>query len=178
MNIRMRFTAVLLAIAMYAQLIPANAKNLFSSKKEVSLPVTATAEQELSKTTEDAYILGKIISERDAYTKRFQMSDGTFRLFTGASCYTKCIDGQPGDSTDTNDQSSIKQAVFVEGNSGQKWYFFTPVKSSDKVLKSPAAYTEDGNFLVSVTDNSGNTSYTQYDPASGQLLSSTDANGN
>ena len=50
--------------------------------------------------------------------------------------------------------------------------------SESKEIVTGATYTEDGNFLVSSTDASGNTSWYDYNPDNYQLRGVIDANGN
>ena len=110
--------------------------------------------------------------------KLLSNGDGTWRVLTAATNYAKCIDGQPGDSTATGDQSEIKQTDYVEGDFGQKWYIFVQANTSTATIETSAEYSSDGNMPSSTTDASGNTTLVTYDPGSGQLTSTTDPEGN
>ena len=121
----------------------------------------------------------KISTPTSAQTfKILANGDGTFRILTNASNFTQCIDGQPGNSTNTDDQSDILQTLYTDGDSGQKWYFFPVIDTSDKKIETSAAYTENGNFLTSATDAGGNSTSYNYDALSGQFNNVTDPNGN
>ena len=104
--------------------------------------------------------------------------NGTFRILTVKSENAKCVDGQPGDSTDTADDTVISQQPFDENDVGQQWYFYPLVDSSDKKITSSATYTEDKNFVSTVTDALGNTVSYDYDSTKGTMSSATDAKGN
>ncbi|MBQ2816044.1 MAG: RICIN domain-containing protein, partial [Clostridia bacterium] len=104
--------------------------------------------------------------------------NGTFRILTAISSNAKCVDGQPGDSTDTADDTVISQQPFDENDVGQQWYFYPLVDSSDKKITSSATYTEDKNFVSTVTDALGNTVSYDYDSTKDTMSSTTDAKGN
>ena len=119
----------------------------------------------------------KIENASSSNAQKFKIvpnGDGTFRILTGASGYTKCIDGQPEEEINTQDQSPIQQCDYVDGDYGQKWYFFQKIDPSDKIIETSAAYTADKNFPVIVTDAAGNDSYTFYNPTTGQLSNTID----
>ena len=102
----------------------------------------------------------------------------TFRILTVISDNAKCVDGQPGDSTDTADDTAVSQQPFDENDVAQQWYFYPVVESDSKKIVTSATYTSDGNYLSTVTDALGNISTSNYNTATGTLTSATDAKGN
>lgn len=110
---------------------------------------------------------------------KFEQNDnGTFTILTKLSDYTMCIDGQPGDLTDTEDDTPITHQTAVEGDAGQQWYLipYTADDAQTPHYTSSATYTEDGNYLVTSTDSLGYTTSYETDTR-GNTMSVTDANG-
>ncbi len=104
----------------------------------------------------------QLYNNNDHATQRFkfqQNDNGSFTILTKVSNYTKCIDGQPGDATDTDNGTPIQQRTVVAGDAGQQWYFF-PVNTAmnaPSYYYTTATYTADGNYMASSTDSLGKT---------------------
>lgn len=108
--------------------------------------------------------------------------DGTYRILTKVSNYTKCIDSQPGDIHDTKDGVALQQYTYTANDEAQKWYLmeFDNQNSSQCTLysESKATYTSDGNFMASQTDARGNTVQYTHNSNSGLLQKASDPKGN
>ena len=103
--------------------------------------------------------------------------DGTLTILSRVAETTTCIDGQPGNSTDTSNGTSIKREYLVDGKESQNWYFVEVEENTiDKIMRSTATYTWDGNYQSSVTDSLGNTTAYNTNLVNGLLNSITDAN--
>lgn len=113
----------------------------------------------------------------DAYKFKIHSNgDGTFRINTKTSNYTKGIDGQPNNSKDYNDGSALKQWTRLSDDKSQHWYFspdITPAggATQQKYMSSSATYTANKNFLSTVTDQAGNKTTYNYDQTKGLLMS-------
>ena len=101
-------------------------------------------------------------------------------LYTGATDYTKALDGQYDNPTEVIQSQTIKQADCNSSSpkASQRWYFYpAEAESSDKIV-STAEYTQNGNYLSKTTDSRGGNTLYNYNGKNGALLSSTDPNGN
>ena len=90
----LKSTAFLLVLAFCLQLVPANMKFFFAEEPEPAATAQQVQDEVVEAEDSEAYILSEITDERDAYTKRFRMSDGTIQ----AAQYTEPVhfnqDGQ------------------------------------------------------------------------------------
>ena len=103
--------------------------------------------------------------------------DGSLTILSAVAETSTCIDGQPGNSTDTSNGTPIKREYLVDGKESQNWYFVeVEEKATDKIMRSTATYTADGNYQSSVTDSLGNTTTYNTNTTNGLLNSTTDAN--
>ena len=100
-------------------------------------------------------------------------SNNTYRMVCRASGSDAfCVEIPNG----INDFSAVVKYVPFVG-SGANWQWLTLEKVGD-VIRTSATYTDNKNYVTSITDETGNTTYYDYDLFSGQLNSVTDAKGN
>lgn len=129
-------------------------------------------------------LASSVSSNKQKYKLQLNEFNGTFTIMTNVGSGSKCVDGQPGDSTDTTDESAISQQTYVADDQGQQWYFYPLVDSSDKKIVTSATYDsasgdyKGGNYLTSSTDALGNTTTYNYNTDRGTLTSTTDAKNN
>ena len=101
-------------------------------------------------------------------------------LYTGATDYTKALDGQYDNPTEVKQSQTVKQADCNASNfkASQKWYLY-PIEQTDseKIITS-STYTANQNFLSSSSDQRGNTTSYSYNEQKGTLTSTTDPKGN
>ena len=138
-----------------------------------------------SANTDNADLKVSVSADSDAHKFKLHANgDGTFRILTKASNYTKCLDSLPGSSIDTGDGSNLKQYTRISEDKAQHWLFYpditgsNPVDATAEKIITSAQYTDDKNFLSSVSDAAGNETYYNYESNTGNLLSTTDAKGN
>ena len=103
--------------------------------------------------------------------------DGTFIIKSKVSNYEKAIDSRDlnnGSSTELN--KGMVQNTIDTTSGYQKWYFTQYVDNAalSEKMTSSATYTENGNYISTLTDSLGNTSSYQYN-SDGTLDSTTDA---
>lgn len=104
--------------------------------------------------------------------------EGVFRLLTKISGYTKCVDGQPMGSRNTENGSEISQSNAAGTSDGQKWYIIQQKENitSGLYMKSDVGYINSGNQIGRITDTIlGDTTYTY--TSSGQVKSETLSDG-
>ncbi len=120
-----------------------------------------------------------INTRNDATPQRFKIvKEGTtYRIYTGASSYARCIDGQMG-STEISPSRAVQQKNVNTSTvkKGQLWYFFEVDPADSRTMTTSATYSEDKNFLNTFTDAAGNTLTYGYTDK-GQLQTVTDATG-
>lgn len=109
--------------------------------------------------------------------------DGAFVISTAsAGDCNYYLDSTDGSSFTADNYSAITQRVLrTPKNTSQKWYLiedYTANDSNAKRMYSSAEYTTDDNYLLSQTDQSGNTTSYNYDSVRGTLDSVTNAAGN
>ena len=111
--------------------------------------------------------------------QRFQLieqDDGSFAIYTEASSFKMCLNGQYGDK-EIKDRRIVKQSTCDKSKlyESQKWYFYPVEQTYDKTIVTETEYTDKGNFVSKSIDERGNsTSYT-YDEKKGTLQSVTNA---
>ncbi len=106
-------------------------------------------------------------------------NDGTFTIYTASSRCKKALDAQY-DSNDIEEKQIIKQNSLTNGEvkESMKWYFYPVEATEEKSISTSAAYTENQNFVSSMTDQRGNTTSYNYNETKGTLTSLTDVSGN
>ena len=111
--------------------------------------------------------------------KILRNSDGTFCIRTKVTGYAKSLDGQPGNSTNTENGSPMQQYA-NDTSEGQKWYFIevNTILSQKPYIQTNAKYTDSGNKLESVTDERGKTTSYTYGDTSKLLTQAKDPKGN
>ena len=111
--------------------------------------------------------------------KILRNSDGTFYIRTKVTGYAKSLDGQPGNSTNTENGSPMQQYA-NDTSEGQKWYFIevNTILSQKPYIQTNAKYTDSGNKLESVTDERGKTTSYTYGDTSKLLTQAKDPKGN
>ncbi len=120
----------------------------------------------------------------NAYKFKIQSNgDGTFTILTKTSNYTKCVDGQPNDSKDYSDKVKILQCTKNTNDESQRWYFYPDISTASGATQqdyiyTSATYTDDKNFVSTMTDQRGNVTTYNYDQNKGTLTSVTDAKNN
>ncbi len=139
---------------------------------DVASPYLASGEGELMQTCPSNN------SAAQKFTNRLN-SDGSSVIMSTWPGVESCIDGQPGDSTDTSNSTPVKREQCDAKKESQKWYFVEVMENdADKKIKTSATYTENGNYQATVTDALGNVTIYNTNTANGQLNSATDAKGN
>ena len=128
--------------------------------------------------------LVKLKTNDNSNAQKFKIvsnGDGTFRILTRISFYTKCIDSQPGDAINTDDGVTLKQYTYKTGDEAQKWYLmeFDDQNTDNCSLytSSQATYTANGNLPSTQTDARGKTVAYSYNTSTGLLSSATDPKG-
>lgn len=120
----------------------------------------------------------------NAYKFKIQSNgDGTFTILTKTSNYTKCVDGQPNNSKDYSDKVKILQCTKNTNDDSQRWYFYPDITTASGATQqdyiyTSATYTDDKNFVSTMTDQRGNVTTYNYDQNKGTLTSVTDAKNN
>ena len=120
----------------------------------------------------------------NAYKFKLQSNgDGTFTILTKTSNYTKCVDGQPNNSKDYSDKVKILQCTKNTNDDSQRWYFYPDITTTSGATQqdyiyTSATYTDDKNFVSTMTDQRGNVTTYNYDQNKGTLTSVTDAKNN
>ena len=111
--------------------------------------------------------------------KILRNSDGTFCIRTKVTGYAKSLDGQPGNSTNTENGGPMQQYA-NDTSEGQKWYFIevNTILSQKPYIQTNAKYTDSGNKLESVTDERGKTTSYTYGGTSKLLTQAKDPKGN
>ena len=112
--------------------------------------------------------------------KPVRQSDGTYVLYTGATDYTKALDGQYDNPTEVIQSQTVKQADCNSSSpkASQRWYFYpAEAESSDKIV-SKAEYTQNGNYASKMTDSRGSGTLYNHNALTGTLTNTTDPNGN
>lgn len=131
--------------------------------------------------TDNADIITALSPSGDAFKfKVHSNGDGTFRLLTKSSNYTKCLDGQPNSSKNYEDNSALKQWTRISNDESQHWYFYPDITAASgngeqEQISTSATYTASGNFVSSQSDQLGNTTSYAYNETTGTLTSVTDA---
>lgn len=105
--------------------------------------------------------------------------DNTFVIYTGSTNYSKAIDAQYEDN-DLDEKQIIKQKTLPGGEpkESMKWYFYPVETTEDKTISTSATYTDNQNFVSTITDQRGNETTYNYNEAKGTLTSVIDASGN
>ena len=101
-------------------------------------------------------------------------------LYTGATDYTKALDGQYDNPTEVIQSQTVKQADCDSSSpkASQRWYFYpAEAESSDKIV-STAEYTQNGNYLSKITDSRGGSTLYNHNALTGTLTNTTDPKGN
>ena len=120
----------------------------------------------------------------NAYKFKIQSNgDGTFTILTKSSSYSKCVDGQPNDSKDYSDKVKILQCTKNTDDDSQRWYFYPDITTASGATQqdyiyTSATYTDNKNFVSTMTDQRGNVTAYNYDQNKGTLTSVTDAKNN
>lgn len=112
--------------------------------------------------------------------QRFQLieqDDGSFAIYTEASGFKMCVNGQYGDK-EIKDRRIVKQSTCDKNKlyESQKWYFYPVEQTYDKTIVTETEYASKGNFVSKSIDERGNTTSYDYDEKKGTLKSVTNAN--
>ncbi|MBR5320881.1 MAG: DNRLRE domain-containing protein [Clostridia bacterium] len=105
--------------------------------------------------------------------------DGTFTIYTGCSSYAKAVDACY-EETDLEENSVARQNTVIASNPEEscRWYFYPVEETEDKTISTSATYTDNKNFVSTMTDQRGNTTTYNYNQNKGTLTSVTDAKNN
>ena len=134
--------------------------------------------------TDNADIITASSPSGDAFKfKVHSNGDGTFRILTKSSNYTKCLDGQPNSSKEYKDESPLKQWTRISNDESQHWYFNPDITSASGAeqqdyISTYTTYTPSKNFVSTFYDQRGNSTTYNYDETKGTLTSVTDAKNN
>lgn len=134
--------------------------------------------------TDNADIITASSPSGDAFKfKVHSNGDGTFRILTKSSNYTKCLDGQPNSSKNYEDGSPLKQWTRISNDESQHWYFNPDITSASGAeqqdyISTYTTYTPSKNFVSTFYDQRGNTTTYNYNENKGTLTSVTDAKNN
>lgn len=117
---------------------------------------------------------------------KFQITsngDGTFRINTKASNYTKGLDGQPNSGKNYEDASPLKQWTRLSNDKSQHWLFYEDITAASGAqqqehIYTSTSYTPSKNFVSTSTDQRGKVTTYNYNEQKGTLDSVTDARGN
>lgn len=101
-------------------------------------------------------------------------ADGSFSLLTKCSNFDKCVDGQPGDTSDNANGVKVKQFTYSEEDLGQRWFFYEVDDSVRPFIRTAATYSMDKNYMIASVDARGNSTTYYYDEDKGLLTSVTD----
>ncbi len=110
--------------------------------------------------------------------KLVKQDDGSFVVYTEASDFKMCLDGQFGDK-EIKDRRVLKQSA-CNNNSpaeSQKWYFYPYEQTDEYTVSTQTEYTQSQNFVAKTTDERNNETVYSYDENKGTLQSVTNANG-
>lgn len=110
--------------------------------------------------------------------QRFQLieqDDGSFAIYTEASNYNMCLNGQYGDK-EIKDRRIVKQSTCDKSKlyESQKWYFYPVEQTYDRTIVTETEYTDKGYVSKSI-DERGNATNYSYDTDKGTLQSVTNA---
>ena len=110
--------------------------------------------------------------------QRFQLieqDDGSFAIYTEASDFKMCVNGQYGDK-EIKDRRIVKQSTCDKSKlyESQKWYFYPVEQTYDKTIVTETEYTDKGFVSKSIDERNNETSYT-YNEDKGTLQSVTNA---
>lgn len=124
----------------------------------------------------------QLYTPHSASSQKFKITrndDGTFSIYTNGTNYTKALDAQY-DSNDIEEKQIIKQNTLPDGElkESMKWYFYPVEATEEKSISTSATYTENQNFVSTITDQRGNETTYAYNETKGTLTSITDASGN
>ena len=134
--------------------------------------------------TDNADIITASSPSGDAFKfKVHSNGDGTFRILTKSSNYTKCLDGQPNSSKNYEDGSPLKQWTRISNDESQHWYFNPDITSASGAeqqdyISTYTTYTPSKNFVSTFYDQRGNATTYNYNETKGTLTSVTDAKNN
>ncbi len=105
--------------------------------------------------------------------------ENTYTIYTGISNYSKAIDAQY-EGKDLEENQVAKQKTVVASNLDEsvKWYFYPVEETEEKTISTSATYTDNKNFVSTMTDQRGNVTTYNYDQNKGTLTSVTDAKNN
>ena len=111
--------------------------------------------------------------------QRFQLigqDDGSFAIYTEASDFKMCLNGQYGDK-EIKDRRIVKQSTCDKSKlyESQKWYFYPVEQTYDKTIVTETEYASNGNFVSKSVDERGNSTSYAYDENKGTLSSVTNA---
>ena len=106
-------------------------------------------------------------------------TDNTFTIATACSSYAKVLDAQY-EEKDLDEKQIVKQKTLVTPNTDEsvKWYFYPVEQTEDKTISTSATYTDNKNFVSTMTDQRGNVTTYNYNQNKGTLTSVTDAKNN
>ncbi len=112
--------------------------------------------------------------------QRFQLieqDDGSFAIYTEASGFKMCLNGQYGDK-EIKDRRIVKQSTCDKNKlyESQKWYFYPVEQTYDKTIVTETEYASKGNFVSKSIDERGNSTSYDYDENKGTLTNVTNAN--
>lgn len=134
--------------------------------------------------TDNADLIAAKTPSGDAF--KFQITangDGTFRINTKTSNYTKGLDGQPNSGKNYEDGAPLKQCTRLSNDTSQHWLFYTDITAGSGAqqqehIYTSTSYTPSKNFVSTSTDQRGNVTTYNYNEQKGTLNSTTDAGGN
>ena len=107
--------------------------------------------------------------------------DGTFRILTEESSYTKALYRLTDSAVVNGNGYNLRAEAYDENDPAFKWYLYDVKSGTDKMV-TEATYDEDGSHLISSTDADGNTVIYSYGAESdedynGLVKSTTAPNG-
>ena len=105
--------------------------------------------------------------------------ENTYTIYTSISNYAKVFDAQYEDKN-LEENQIVKQKTVVGSNLSEsvKWYFYPVEETEDKTISTSATYTDNKNFVSTMTDQRGNVTTYNYNQNKGTLTSVTDAKNN
>ena len=105
--------------------------------------------------------------------------ENTYTIYTSISNFAKAFDAQYEDK-DLKENQIVKQKTIDASNLSEsvKWYFYPVEETEDKTISTSATYTDNKNFVSTMTDQRGNVTTYNYDQNKGTLTSVTDAKNN
>ena len=124
----------------------------------------------------------QIYNPHNSYQQNFKIlknDDGTFSIYTAGTDFTKALDAQYEDK-ELDEKQIIKQNTLPDGElkESMKWYFYPVETTGDKTISTSATYTDNKNFVSTMTDQRGNATTYNYNQSKGTLTSVTDAKNN